>query len=78
MFGQSGQTIDWKWASHARGVCLCVHVCVCVCVCGVCVCVCVHVCVWSICVCIFVCVESVFNISACYGLGLSRNQISEH
>ena len=28
--------------------------------------------------CIFVCVESVFNISACYGLGLSRNQILEH
>ena len=28
--------------------------------------------------CVFVCVESVFNISACYGLGLSRNQISEH
>ena len=48
-----------------------------VCVCA-CVCVCVHVCVWSICVCIFVCVESVFYISACYGLLLSRNQISEH
>ena len=28
--------------------------------------------------CIFVCVESVFNISACYGLGLNRNQISKH
>ena len=62
MFGQSGQTIDWNWTSHARGVCLCVHVCVYVCMC----------------VCIFVCVESVFNISACYGLGLSRNQISKH
>ena len=33
VFGQSGQTIDWNWTSHARGVCLCVHVCVCVCVC---------------------------------------------
>ena len=45
--------------------------------------VCVYVCVWcvcvsSICMCIFVCVESAFNISACYGLGLSRNKISEH
>ena len=56
-------------------MCVCAHVCgVCVCVC-----VCVHVCVClEFCVCIFVCVESVFNISACYGLGLSRNQISEH
>ena len=38
MFGQSGQTIDWNWMSHARGVCVCMCVCVCVCVC-------VHVCV---------------------------------
>ena len=52
-------------------------VCVCMCVCGVCVW-CVHVCVSGVFVCIFVCVESVFYISACYGLGLSRNQILEH
>ena len=39
MFGQSGQTIDWNWTSHAREVCVCM--CVCVCVCGVCVCMCV-------------------------------------
>ena len=54
-----------------RGVCVCVCVCVYMCVC-------VHVCVSGGFVCTFVCEESVFNISACYGLGLSRNQISEH
>ena len=43
-------------------------VCACVCVCGVCMC----VCVWSFCVRIFVGVESVFNISACYGLGFKH------
>ena len=49
MFGQSGQTIDWNWTSHARGVCLCV------CMCGVCVCVyvCVHMCA-------YVCVPGVY------------------
>ena len=47
-------------------VCACVYVCVCV---HVCVCICVVMCLEYLCV--YVSVESVFNISACYGLGLS-------
>ena len=76
VFGQVGLTIDWNWTSQDRGVfsCTCTFcVCVCVCVCVV-LCVCPSVCHVSgvQCMCAYLCV---FNISACFQVGLNGPSI---
>ena len=73
VFRQVGLTIDWNWTSQDRCFsCTCTF-CVCLCVCVV-LCVCPSVCHVSgvQCMCVYLCV---FNISACYQVGLNSPSI---